>query len=143
MGTSARLIPMLRAVRSMRSSSFFGKRSLMRLYPGRNRTKMAPSMFLIIIRAEFSGIVNTVSAVAVARMIVIQYHVVSPVFRYSLNFGGVCVDGSFSVILPWLSSCSICCIIVCSEIKMVSNFVRSISCFTLVGFFVCTSFISV
>jgi len=49
-----RLIPMLRATRSMLSSSsdsvlngaFLGKRALMRLYPRRKSTKRDPRMYL-------------------------------------------------------------------------------------------------
>lgn len=89
----ARLNPKLRAVRSIVSSSFPGNIALMRLYPGRNRTKMAPRTYLTYISGlEFSGIVNTVSAVAAARKMVTQYHLVSVVVRYVLNFGGVCGD---------------------------------------------------
>ena len=54
MGTRARLIPELRAIRSMVSSSFdfvgmgtfFGKRALIKLYPGRNSTKRDPRRYL-------------------------------------------------------------------------------------------------
>lgn len=49
-GTRARLIPMLRAIRSMLSISLVGNRALMKVYPGSHRTKMAPSTYLIYMK---------------------------------------------------------------------------------------------
>ena len=47
MGTTARLIPMLRATRSMLSNSFVGNRALIMVNPGRNMTKIDPRMYLV------------------------------------------------------------------------------------------------
>jgi len=65
MGTRARLIPMLRAIRSISSSSFVGNNALMKVYPGSSKTKMDPSRYLAYtIREAFSDMVNTVAVVA-------------------------------------------------------------------------------
>jgi len=82
MGTRARLIPMLNAIRSMLSSSFDlvgigtldGKRAFMKLYPGNQRTKIEPRIYLTYtVGKAFSGMARTEISVVEVRTRVIQY----------------------------------------------------------------------
>lgn len=74
MGTRAKLIPILRATRSMLSSSFSGNNAFMKVYPGSHRTKIDPRMYLAYTCGKaFSGITKTSNAVVEAMIMVIQY----------------------------------------------------------------------
>ena len=71
--TIAKLIPMLRAILSMESISFFGNMAFIKLNPGRKSTNTIPRKFLTYTKGTaFSGIKKTITAVTIASEITSQ-----------------------------------------------------------------------